>query len=125
MDTKTLEIGKGAYVSALINTIKSNNDYALVKSAVDPDLPNPARIKWKQKNVGYTPDVTVTLNNGNINVYEVELNQEVNIDKWNLFSLFAKKHNGQLYLAVPEKMLNAIENKAKEALSFVNIIYFT
>nr|WP_321355460.1 hypothetical protein [uncultured Draconibacterium sp.] len=58
---------------------------------------------------GFTPDIITTEKNGETNIYEIQLNNNINTEKWNFFAHFTKERHGKLHIIVPEPNLSAAE----------------
>lgn len=85
----------------------------------------PEKIVLKEKNTGYTPDIKVVLDDGKINLYEIELEEKYDIEKWKLYSVYAKRSKGDLYIILPDWMLDQVKNTlVQNEIKNVNLIYF-
>ena len=58
---------------------------------------------------GFIPDIITTEKNGETNIYEIQLNNNINTEKWNFFAHFTKERHGKLHIIVPEPNLSAAE----------------
>ena len=58
---------------------------------------------------GFIPDIITTEKNGETNIYEIQLTNNINTEKWNFFAHFTKERHGKLHIIVPEPNLSAAE----------------
>lgn len=58
---------------------------------------------------GFIPDIITTEKNGETNIYEIQLNNNINTERWNVFAHFTKERHGNLHIIVPEPNLSAAE----------------
>ncbi|WP_319226552.1 hypothetical protein [Draconibacterium orientale] len=58
---------------------------------------------------GFIPDIITTEKNGETNIYEIQLNNNINTEKWSFFAHFTKERHGKLHIIVPEPNLSAAE----------------
>lgn len=58
---------------------------------------------------GFSPDILTTEKNGETNIYEIQLNNKIDAERWRIFSLYTKVRCGQLHIIVPEPNLSAAE----------------
>jgi hypothetical protein len=91
------------------------------KHVLGYDSPN--KISYKGKEEGYTPDIAAVFDNGT-NVYEIELNKTMPVEKWRILSLYARKNNGNLYLVVPDYLKEPIKEEIKDKDISAGVIYF-
>ena len=66
-------------------------------------------ITTQTANNGFIPDIITTEKNGETNIYEIQLNNNINTEKWNFFAHFTKERHGKLHIIVPEPNLSAAE----------------
>jgi hypothetical protein len=116
---------KQTVAEAMIEKIKEDDSLISIETQYVDEYQKPDKISWKNTGIGYTPDIRVVLKNGKKSLYEIELADEFDTDKWELFSLFARKNNGDLYLIVPEWMLDRVKDELhRKKINKVNLIYF-
>ena len=66
-------------------------------------------ITTQTANNGFTPDIITTEKNGETNIYEIQINNNINTEEWNFFAHFTKERHGKLHIIVPEPNLSAAE----------------
>lgn len=74
---------------------------------------SPSKISFKNKKEEYVPDIAAIYDES-MSVYEIELSKNIELEKWRLLSLFAKKNKGNLYLIVPDFLKEPIKEEIKE-----------
>jgi hypothetical protein len=84
---------------------------------------SPDRIFEENKESGVVPDISAVYNNETI-VYEIELEDEMPVDKWQTFSDYAKKHRGSFYLVVPKHKKEAIRHELENSQVNAGLITF-
>lgn len=109
---------------ALIADIEKKDSPKNIETKIFSDYKTPQRIIWKEKKTGYVPDIKATFSKGVTNIYTIELTGEFNIEKWRLFSLYARQNKGGLFIIAPESRLKEIKDKVKEShINNVHLIY--
>ena len=66
-------------------------------------------ITTQTKDNGFIPDIITTEKNGETNIYEIQLTNNIDTEKWNFFAQFTKERHGKLHIIVPEPNLSAAE----------------
>lgn len=54
---------------------------------------------------GFTPDIITVEENGETNIYEIQLNNKINTKKWSCFASYTKERDGKLHVILPEPSL--------------------
>ncbi|MDX8341051.1 hypothetical protein SLH46_17765 [Draconibacterium sp. IB214405] len=57
----------------------------------------------------FSPDILTIEQNGETNIYEIQLNSKIDAEKWRIFSHYTKVRQGELFIIVPEPNLSAAE----------------
>lgn len=83
----------------------------------------PAKVMIRGKKDGYVPDIEVEYDK-ETTVYEIELQKEMQVDKWRTFSLYAKRFNGNFYLVVPDYLKEPIKKEIEEKEINAGVLYF-
>lgn len=118
-------IDKTMVTRAVITKIKNDWNPELIKALhiKGYDEPEKIQIKGNKKERGYKPDI-LALNESQTNIYEIELNKQMPVAKWRLFSNYARENNGNLYIVVPDYLKEDIKKEIKEKEIFSGLIYF-
>ena len=116
-------IDKTMVSRAVISKIQDDSkpDKILAKHIKEYDTPE--KLAFKGQKDGYIPDI-VAFFKTEANVYEIELEKEISIEKWHLFDVYAKKYNGRFYIVVPDSLKEAIKKLIKEKEIHAGLIYF-
>lgn len=116
-------IDKTMVTRAVISRILEGKKPSKIKAkhVLGHDTPKIISIDGKTK--GYVPDIEAFYDKKTI-VYEIELDKEMPIEKWKLFSLYARNNNGSLYLVVPSFLKKSIKEEIKENDISAGIISF-
>ncbi len=120
---KEERIDKETIVNALIDNLLEEKHPEEIKTSYIDKYENPAKLKIKGSDEAYTPDVAVSFGDSS-NLYEIELDDNFQINKWKLFSLHAQKRNGNLYLIVPEWLRDSVKNELTSQKINAGIIFF-
>lgn len=116
-------IDKIRVVRAVISTIKDNSEPNKIQSKDLKEYGNPMKITLKDKKREFIPDLAVYYNNG-VNLYEIELENKIDVEKWRLMSSYAKKFHGHLFLVVPDFLREKVKNELKSNAINAGLIYF-
>lgn len=108
---------------AVISTIKDGNELNKIEVKDLQDYDSPARISLKGQDGGLVPDIAV-YRNDEVDLYEVELDENIDIDKWRLMSLYAKKFQGHLFLVVPDFLKEKVKSELKTSSVNAGLLYF-
>ncbi|MFO7924528.1 MAG: hypothetical protein R6U58_12635 [Bacteroidales bacterium] len=116
-------IDKVLVTRAVISKIKEESDSAQIKARDLKEYDTPSAVITDQKDDGFNPDIVV-YDNDVINLYEIELDEDTDKDKWKVLSLYANKHGGHLYLVVPDNIRDEVKKELKMAKINAGLIYF-
>lgn len=116
-------INKVLVVRAVISTIIEGKAPDKIEAKDLQDYESPARISFKGYNDGLVPDVVV-YRNEEVDLYEVELDENIDVDKWRLMSLYARKYKGHLFLVVPDFLREKVKNELKNNSVNAGLLYF-
>ena len=106
-----IQLTKEIVAKAVIEEIKKNNGNSAIETRWVKSFYHPAKLVWKSSQSGYIPDIKVSSPEGNSDIYEIELSENYNEEKWRLFALYAKKLRGRFILIVPESKVDKISSK--------------
>jgi hypothetical protein len=81
------------------------------------------KIPFKDQKRELIPDLAVYYNYG-VNLYEIVLENIIDIEKWQLMSAFAKKFRGHLFLVVPGFLCEKVKKELKANAINAGLIYF-
>jgi len=110
-------------VDSRIRSIEKQHGDADIKALDMQGYQSPETIVIKGKNQnGFTPDVMFR-NDDRTELFEVELNEEVELGKLRLFSLFSKKEKGQLHIVTPKKNLSRFRTLLNSNKISAKLIY--
>jgi len=118
-------ISKELVVQAIIETIEKNRENPDIKALYAKGFEAPNKIITKgNEDKGYVPDVMYS-DDGITELYEIELNNKVEMRKWKLFSLFTKKQKGHLNIVTPQENLSHFRQLLKtNNIKNAKLIYF-
>lgn len=116
-------IDKSMVTRAVISKIEEETKPNKIKAKHVKGYDSPAKISSKEKNEEYVPDITAFYDT-TTTIYEIELKEELSVDKWRLLSLYAKKNNGNLFLVVPDYLKDNVKREIKDKDINAGIIYF-
>lgn len=71
-------------------------------------LPSP-RITTQSSCYEFSPNILTTEKNGATNIYETQLSNKINAEKWRIFSHYTKVRQEELHIIVPKPNLSAAE----------------
>lgn len=110
---QSTNFNKEAITKAVVKEIKKQYTKAQIQATYTSEFQNPSKLAWKNKGENYMPDIIVQNVKEGLNIYEIELSGEFDIDKWKLYSLYAKKSNGRFFLVLPRWLMG----KARQTLN--------
>jgi len=118
-------LDKKLVVQAIIEKAELDYDDLLIKTSVVEGYEKPDKITLKgTQDKGYVPDVWLR-NEQTTELYEVELGQDYQLDKWRLFSLYSNRQNGNFNIVTPEDHLHQLRSVLNEHQIHARILYFT
>jgi hypothetical protein len=106
-----MPITKEIVARAVIDEIEKDDEKKKIETGLAKNYYNPATIVWKSSQNGFIPDIKVSSSKGKSDIYEIEISDNYNEEKWKLFSLYTKKSHGRFYLIVPESKVDEITLK--------------
>lgn len=116
-------IDKMMVVRAVISTIKEGKEPDKIEAKDLRDYDSPAGISFKGYVDGLVPDVAV-YRNDEVDLYEVELDENIDVDKWRLMSLYTRKYKGHLFLVVPDFLREKVKSELKNNSINAGLMYF-
>ena len=116
-------IDKIMVARAVISTIEEKSEPNKIQSKDLKEYGNPMKIPFKDKKGELIPDLAVYYNYG-VNLYEIELENILDVEKWRLMSSYAKKFHGHLFLVVPDFLREKVKNELKSNAINAGLIYF-
>jgi len=115
---------KTTLTRVVISKILDERNPDTIKAMHVPGYDNPDKIIDEEHNVSFVPDITAFFDN-EAHVYEIELEKNnMPTDKWKLFSAYAKKNNGSLFLLVPDYIKEDIKKELYAKNINAGVIYF-
>jgi len=115
---------KEMVVNAVIEEIQNDNP-SNIQTGYDDDFSQAKTLVWKKDDKGYTPDIIAEFDDGKRNIYEIELNGDINTDKWKLFSAYARKYKGEFFIVLPEDNMEEVKEAIKSnQITNVHLYYF-
>jgi len=100
---------KHQIAQAIIMQLEEQEEGIKIETDLFKNYVSPQKITQQSIQQEYHPDILTILENGETNVYEIELDGNINAEKWRVFSLFTKLKRGVLYIVVPESNLSEVE----------------
>ncbi len=108
---------------AVIIKIKDAEAPDVIKATHIQGYDDPDIIGNKGNDKGYKPDI-VAFKENETNIFEIELDDKMPVNKWRLFSEYAQKNNGNLFLVVPDYLKESIKNEMQKQQIRSRLIYF-
>jgi len=116
-------VDKTTVTRAVVQKIQNDTSPERIRTTHLKGFDDPETIYIKGNEKGYKPDI-VAINKNGINVYEIELSDQMPVDKWRLFSTYAQKNNGNLFLVVPDYLKETIKREIQDNEIHSRLIYF-
>lgn len=116
-------IDKTMVARAVIIKIKDDKKADVIKAKYIQGYDDPDIIGNKGNDKGYKPDILTSKGN-ETNIFEIELDDKMPVNKWRLFSEYAQKNNGNLFLVVPDSLKESIKNEMQKHKINSRLIYF-
>lgn len=117
-------IDKSKVTKSLIKLLKEERNPETIKAKNIDSLETPDKVSLKNNKQTYVPDVAVIYDNST-SLYEIELDNTMPVDKWKLFSLYARKSNGNFYLVVPEYLKEDIKKEINDNQINAGLMFFS
>jgi hypothetical protein len=120
---KKAEVSKKIVAQAIIDKIKDEKKPKEIRTNIVQGYDDPEKITIKDKKKGYVPDVKAEMTD-HTELYEIELEDDYEIDKWLSFSKHLKKSKGYFYIVTPEENLKMVRDLLKAHKIDAKILYF-
>jgi hypothetical protein len=117
-------LNKEVVAEAVVDSIKNTQEDAEIRTPYLKGYEKPDTIKPGEKEgSGFIPDVEFRYND-RVELYEIELNTEVQLQKWRLFSLYAKKVHGKFNIVTQKENLPRFRELLNSNKISAKLIYF-
>jgi len=120
MDKK---VNKSAVSRAIISKITIDRSPKEIRTDHLDGFKKPVHVASITSTNSFAPDIEVVYENSNI-VYEIELNNNMEVEKWQSFSKYVKQKNGSFYLVVPKQMKELVKKELEEKEVNAGVITF-
>lgn len=117
---------KKIIAQAVINKIEetSSPDDIKTKYLEEYSTPQVIELKYeKEKAEMLYPDIIAEYSN-RTNLYEIELDEEINSQKWKFMSHYATQNNGNFHIIIPDFMRDRVKRSLKENGINAALLYF-
>lgn len=117
---------KRVIAQAVVQRIEDTREPNEIKTKHLKGYSSPSIIKLKdeKENVEMLyPDIIAEYEN-ETHLYEIELDENVDYQKWKFMSLYANQKNGNLYLIIPDFMRNKVKKSLNDNKINAAILYF-
>lgn len=108
---------------AIILDLLKSMDPVEIKSKHIKDYDPPDALIKKRSDKKYTPDLIARLEQ-TMHLYEIELGDDPDTEKWKLFDAFTKMNGGKFFLVVPDTQKVEIRKTIKNTGISARILYF-
>ena len=119
---KTSGISKKMIAEVIIDKLIQEGKSNQIRTSYVKDYLPPEKIQVQGKDETYVPDVKVLYDEANL--YEIQLDDNIQTDKWKILSTYANKQNGNLYVVAPDWLRNQIKKELIDNEIHAKIIYF-
>jgi len=116
-------IDKRKVARAMIQKIKQELAPQEIRTSFIAGYTPPEKIGVKGKEQNYEPDIEVKYNKGT-SIYAIELDDDLDINKWRLMSLYARKNNGILHIITPDWLRQSVTEQLENEEINAGLIYF-
>ncbi|HDR67718.1 MAG TPA: hypothetical protein ENN61_01580 [Bacteroidaceae bacterium] len=115
---------KTTLTRVIISKILDQKNPDIIKATHVPGFANPDKIFDRNKDRGYVPDITAHFEDAAY-IYEIEPdNSDMPVEKWRIFSTYARDNNGSLYILVPDYIKEDVEQELNDKNIDAGVIYF-
>lgn len=114
---------KEKIVQAVIDNLLEKKQPKEIKTPYIEKYETPAGLKARNGNKTFVPDITAIFDDSS-NLYEIELDDDFQVNKWKLFSIYARERNGKLFLVVPEWLKESVKKELVDKNIHAGIIFF-
>jgi hypothetical protein len=119
----TRSFDKSTILRVMIQDIEKKKHPMEIKTDHLKNYNSPEKLTLKGRQEIHKPDMVVVFDK-ETHLYEVELDKKMKPDKWKLYSLYARKNHGNLYLIVPDWLRDPVKERLKEENINAGLIYF-
>ena len=121
---KEENVDKKMVARVIVQKLQDESSPKEIKTNYLSGFKSPEKVILKGTDTEFTPDIVADYGK-ETHLYEIELSDDIQTDKWKWFSLYAKKNHGNLYLVVPDWLRNPVKQKLNEQNISAGIIYFS
>jgi hypothetical protein len=116
-------VSKKLLTKVLVDKIKSDREPLEIRAQHLQEIKSTEKIVPSGTTNGFYPDIAVKYDKES-HIYEIELDDEPKVGKWKLFSLHARKHNGNFYIVVPDWLKDNIKQQLSKENINAGLLYF-
>lgn len=116
-------INKSMVSRAIISKIEDERNPKEIRTNHVVGYKSPIEVSDGQSNKEFTPDIAAIYENETI-VYEIELDKQMPIEKWQTLSKYVRKYNGSFYLVVPNTLKDLVKKELEENEVNAGVITF-
>ena len=118
-------VDKTMVTKAVITKIQGDFKPQFIKAqhVNDYNDPDTIYVKGSKTEKGYKPDI-IASKGEQINIYEIELDDKLPVTKWRFFSNYAREHNGEFYIVVPDYLKEDVKKEIQDKDIYSGLIYF-
>jgi len=117
-------LSKEVVVEAVVNSIENTQTDAEIRTLHLKGYNQPEEITSEDKQSGsYIPDVEFRYED-HVELYEIELDTEIQLYKWKLFSRYTQKRKGNLNIVTQKENLSRFRELLKSHNIPAKLIYF-
>ena len=116
-------VDKPLVVRAVISEIQNKDQPLKIEAKDIEDYTNPTKLQLKESDRELIPDLVVYYDN-HVDLYEVEMEDHIDIEKWRQMLSHAKRLKGHLFLVVPDFLCEKIKDELAGNAINAGLIYF-
>jgi len=116
-------INKSMVSRAIISKIEDERNPKEIRTNHVVGYKSPIEVSDEKSNEEFTPDIAAIYENETI-VYEIELDKQMPVKKWQTLSKYVRKYNGSFYVVVPNTLKELVKNKLEENEVNAGVITF-
>lgn len=117
------DIDRNIIIKAILKKINEESRPSKIEVKDYRDYESPLKIEVQEDSESFVPDLLVHFDK-TINVYELELEENRSVEKWNALADYAKKNSGHLFIVAPEYLKENIKKKITENGFNAGLLYF-
>jgi len=116
-------VNKPLVIKAVISEIQNKNQPLRIEAKGLESFASPPKLRLKENDREFIPDLVVHYDK-HADLYEIEMKDHMDIEKWRQMLLYARKLKGHLFLVVPDFLCQKVKFELEKNTLNAGLICF-